>query len=136
MSKIYTVVGVYPEGESFVDHIRAITPMHAGYISERNRDHAVDILAVFIGRQYDEFNQAAFDDIAVERMKLLDAELAAEESDERTSVTQFSWPQNQNCVGCIHAYWRRGENFCQESCCMSGVKDASMCKEPVRCIEE
>ena len=131
MSKTYTVVGVYPDGETFVDHIRAMTPMHAGYIAERNRDHAIDTLAVFIGKQYDEFNQAVFDDIAVERMKLLDAEMAAEDN-EINPFSSFAWPQNKNCLGCSHAYWRRGENHCQDSCCEMGITDPNNCTEPVR----
>lgn len=131
MSKTYTVVSIGVDRKSYVDHIRAMTPAHAAYLTEKIYHHSVDVLAVFVGNQRDEFNQMIFDDIAVQRMKLLDAELAAEDS-EINPFSSFAWPQNKNCLGCSHAYWRRGENHCQNSCCEMGVTDAGNCTEPIR----
>jgi hypothetical protein len=33
----------------------------------------------------------------------------------------FSWPENQECLGCRHSFWRLGENFTQISMCGLGV---------------
>ncbi|MFA5375928.1 MAG: hypothetical protein WC455_09315 [Dehalococcoidia bacterium] len=133
MSKTYTVVSIGVDRKSYVDHIRAMTPAHAAYLTEKIYHHSVDVLAVFVGNQRDEFNQMIFNDIAVQRMKLLDAELAAENAEAFAGFTSFVWPQNQNCVGCSHSYWRHGENHCQDSCCEIGITDPDNCEEPVRC---
>lgn len=40
----------------------------------------------------------------------------------------YAWPTNQNCVGCVHSFWRRGENQCQDSMCALGEKDPQHCQ--------
>jgi len=45
----FTVVGIYPDGESFVDHVKAKTAHNAARRSKKDRGTDVDVLAVFDG---------------------------------------------------------------------------------------
>lgn len=44
------------------------------------------------------------------------------------SYDTHSWPENQKCVGCMHAFWRHGENQCQDSMCSLGQPDPVHCR--------
>ena len=91
MTKTYTVVGLNPDTESsngmreasFVEHIEAMTPTHAGFvcrgiIAVNNPDMAgdVEILAVFHGAHKDDYEPGVEGD--EEYMARLDSEMAAE----------------------------------------------------------
>lgn len=81
MSQEYTVVGEYedPSEGSFVDAIKAMTPQHAADISFRDREKAVKIIAVFVGRHSDDYvPMNHFDSYNRARMDELDKEMETE----------------------------------------------------------